>query len=94
MGDVSLDELKAKIATETFGDASLAPRLRGGNETQIGEDAQKLARAARESGGLSPVSVALRRRRLRWRRIGAGSRSGVGASCGDELVAGSDAPRS
>jgi hypothetical protein len=34
-----------RIATETYGDASLGRRLRGGNEAQVREDEQKLARA-------------------------------------------------
>ena len=55
-----LDDLKATIAEQHLGDASLGERLRGGNAAQLREDAERMRDEARlpGSGRPSPQAAA------------------------------------
>ena len=55
-----LDALKAEVAEQHLGDASLGPRLKGGNAEQLREDAERLRDEARlpGSGRPSPQAAA------------------------------------
>jgi hypothetical protein len=68
--------LKERVAAEHLGDRVLGPRLRGGNETQLRQDAERLRDRAQLSGtGRPSLAAALfvaheRQRRLVERVLG------------------------